>query len=160
MRFALLLFILMVKVWHFYKLESRFYPEITLLQIECFLYKIVHFTKNIKNIFQKDGYLILNWFLVILAKNLIFENKTFFKKIRSLSNYSPFFENSVFAKITEKSTLGQKTFAISKDFRNFLWKKLLLIKSNQFEVILKVISSEYQYMSTNGQNGQFTVRPI
>ena len=61
-----------------------------------------------------------------------------------------------FAKITEKSILDQKTFAISKDFRNFLWNRLLLIKSNQFGVILKVISSEYQYMSTNGRNGPFT----
>jgi len=61
-----------------------------------------------------------------------------------------------FAKITEKLILDQKTFAISKDFRNFLWNRLLLIKSNQFGVILKVISSEYQYMSTNGRNGPFT----
>ena len=61
-----------------------------------------------------------------------------------------------FAKITEKSILDQKTFAISKDFRNFLWNRLLFIKSNQFGVILKVISSEYQYMSTNGRNGPFT----
>jgi hypothetical protein len=50
----------------------------------------------------------------------IFE-KVLFSKIR------------FFAKITEKSILDQKTFAISKDFRHFLWNRLLLIKTINLE---------------------------